>query len=613
MTVKRLQDILQTQDYSKIGLIDGSHPLKSAAPGTYVEYNARKRKGGKVAYFNFRLAKEMGLIAKNHPEVMNPELNRVLCETFGIIIINEWDMAHQVKFEKSDIKKNTYMATRYLQLQHPNKRGVFSGDGRSLWNGLHQAPDGRVWDISSCGTGATCLSPASAINKVFYRSGDKTVSYGCGYSELSEGVIDVLFSEIFNRNGIKAERTLCVIEFPGTFGVTVRAGLNLLRPSHFFNHLRQGQRTRLTHIIDYYIDREFQNRSWPPLPQGACRYEYMLERVALSFAEVCAVFEAQYVFCWLDWDGDNVLADGGVIDFGSVRQFGLFHHMYRFDDDGRWSTNIKEQKNKAHHIIASFAQIVDFIKTGKKRNHSYYLKKAKVHKFFDEAFNAKKLELTLERVGFAKPTLALILKHERGQVKRFAHSMAVLEKAVASRGFEKVPDGKTRPAVFNIRELLRELPRQYLLNGLCDLSAQEVVKLMRSGYARPQDLKISVRRRYEIKKLQERYLGLIRFAAAYKGVSEHVILAEVNERASRINRYRVTGDALCIIGERLTRMRKQLSQGEFFALVQVFLERQVLNPDEPIYTDERHLKLSPRVRTALEEFDKTLRRMSEGL
>ncbi len=191
--------------------------------------------------------------------------------------------------------------------------------------------------------------------------------------------------------------------------------------------------------------------------------------------------------------------------------------------------------------------------------------------------------------------------------------MAALEKALASRGFEKVPDGKTRPAVFNVRELLRELPRRYLLNGLTDLSAQDVMQLMRTGYARTQDLKLSVRRRFEIQKFQERYLGLIRFAAAYKGVSEHVILSGVNERASRINRYRVTGDALCIIGERLTRMRKQLSSGEFFALIQVFLERQVLNPDEPIYTDERRLKLSPRVKAALVEFDKTLRRMSEGL
>ena len=74
------------------------------------------------------------------------------------------------------------------------------------------------------------------------------------------------------------------------------------------------------------------------------RFEYFLESFTTRFAEISADFEDNYIFCWLDWDGDNILMDGSIIDYGSVRQFGLFHSEYRYDDIDRYSTNIVEQK-----------------------------------------------------------------------------------------------------------------------------------------------------------------------------------------------------------------------------------------------------------------------------
>ena len=96
------------------------------------------------------MAKDMGLIPKDHAAEMNPILETKILETFGIIIINEYDQINNRKFPEEDIKPNKYMATRYLQLQHPNKQGKTSGDGRSIWNGCikHQ---GKTWDVSSCG------------------------------------------------------------------------------------------------------------------------------------------------------------------------------------------------------------------------------------------------------------------------------------------------------------------------------------------------------------------------------------------------------------------------------------------------------------------------------
>ena len=178
-----------------------------------MEYSVRLRKGGKLSYFNYDLAKEMGLISGDHPQKMNQKLSETVLDTFGIQIINEYDVMNNTPIPKKNIKPNKYMATRYLQLQHPDKTGRTSGDGRSIWNG-QISYRGTTWDVSSCGTGATCLSPATAIEKKFFKTGDPSVSYGCGYSDLSDGISAALLSEIFYRNGIATERTLAVIEYP---------------------------------------------------------------------------------------------------------------------------------------------------------------------------------------------------------------------------------------------------------------------------------------------------------------------------------------------------------------------------------------------------------------
>ena len=122
-----------TNSYEKISKIDGSHPLMDLSENIYVKYKVRKRNGAKLRYFNFHLAKEMGLIEDSHEAVMNEELSSSLIDSFALMIINEYDIENNRKF--SDVKENEYMATRYLQLQHPCKRGTTSGDGRSIWNG----------------------------------------------------------------------------------------------------------------------------------------------------------------------------------------------------------------------------------------------------------------------------------------------------------------------------------------------------------------------------------------------------------------------------------------------------------------------------------------------
>jgi uncharacterized protein YdiU (UPF0061 family) len=134
---------------------------------------------------------------------------------------------------EKDRLPGTYMATRYLQLQHPGRTGRTSGDGRGVWNGSVTHRDTR-WDVSSCGTGVTRLCPATAEEGRFFKTGNNDSSYACGTSSLEEGLSSALMSETFHRNGIATERVLAVIALANGYAITVRAAPNLIRPSHFF-------------------------------------------------------------------------------------------------------------------------------------------------------------------------------------------------------------------------------------------------------------------------------------------------------------------------------------------------------------------------------------------
>jgi len=68
---KNLED-----EYSQFDQIDGRHPLQKALPEMVVSYRVRERKGARIAYFNFHLAKEMGLLPADQDEVMTPALEK---------------------------------------------------------------------------------------------------------------------------------------------------------------------------------------------------------------------------------------------------------------------------------------------------------------------------------------------------------------------------------------------------------------------------------------------------------------------------------------------------------------------------------------------------------
>ena len=600
-----------SQLYSSIRSIDGRHPLRDQVPGAYVDYAARKRHGGKVIYFNFNLAKDMGLIPKDHEHKLSHDLTQALLDTFSIQIINEYDIINKSKIPKQDIKEHQYMATRYLQLQHPNKQGLTSGDGRSLWNGFFKGKNGVTWDISSCGTGATCLSPASAINKKFYKTGDPSVSYGCGYSDLLDGFGNAIFSEVIHRNNIRTERTLCVIEYAKGLSINVRAGKNLLRPSHFFNHLKQENFPRLQAAVDYFIERQINNKEFNKRDCEKNPYAYLLDYVSTTFSDICAQFENEYIFCWLDWDGDNILIDGGIIDYGSIRQFGLFHHEYRYDDVERWSTTITEQKSKARHTVQVFAQMCDYLAKGRKRPLSEF-SNSRALKNFDRNFQKKKREYLLGRIGFNKTYVSLLMKSTSGVISEFEKVFSVFERTTSSQGLIKIEDGITKNAVFCMRDILRELPPHFLQTQELMLH-EEFIDVIKSEYATRRDTKLTANMKRNINRYQKSYRSLIHLAAKLSTHSPKRVLKSVTERSAQINRYeRVTGDSIIHIGNKLLRGKNNMTRTELVHLVEGFIELQVLDPDaKPAPTKSK--KLPSKSKKIMENIVKIVRDFREGI
>jgi uncharacterized protein YdiU (UPF0061 family) len=606
---KKLRPQQGRQSYERIRQIDGYHPFQDKVPFGYVAYQARTRKKGKVAYFNFGLAKEMGLIPQSHDHEMTEELSKALLDTFAITIINEYDIIHGTKIDPEDIKPNRYMATRYLQLQHPNKQGITSGDGRSVWNG-YTTNNGVTWDISSCGTGATCLSPATAIQGKFFKTGDPLVSYGCGFATLSEGVINILFSEIFKNNNIASERVLCVIEFPGDYAINVRAAKNLMRPSHFFNHLKQGQYDRLKSVTDFFIDRQISNGEWKPVPRGMDKYDYLLTKITETFAAISAQWETEYIFCWLDWDGDNILADGGIIDFGSVRQFGLYHHEYRFDDDERWSTNIKQQKLKAMYTVQTFAQLVDYLKTGNKKPSRRFARHPSL-KRFQQIFTAKKRRYLLAKMGFTEEQIDILTTKGKSAVGKFEKVYYQFEMAKSKDGPVKVPDGITTNAIFCMRDILRELPAAYAENFSL-VSDKTFMGTIKSTYAHRKDMRLTPYRKWQIKAFQQGYQKLVTILASETGMTPKAIVAKVAERAAVINKYaRITGDGICVIGEEYVKKRKTLSPEQFHAALEAFINEQ--SPPTTAKNRSKPKRLNSKVLKLISDVQDYLIQYREGL
>lgn len=541
--------------YQTFDQLDGQHPWMKIVPEGYVPYRVRELKYGEIAYFNYVLAKEMGLLPANHPHRMNNELKKIILSTFSLQIINEYDVLKNRNIDPNTVKPNTYMASRYLQIQHSSRSGKTSGDGRGIWNGTIDHK-GIKWDVSSRGTGVTCLAPGAVEAQRPLRTGSTKYGYGCGQAEMDELYGSAIFAELMHLQGIPTERVLCVIDLGRGYGIGVRAAPNLLRPAHLFLLLKQNRLKELRGAVDYLLDRQIRNKRWSIQSTGVRRYNEMLDITCDAFAQFIAQLEVDYIFAWLEWDGDNVLADAGIIDYGSIRQFGIRHDKYRYDDVFRYSTNLSEQKGKARTLIQVYAQMVHYLKTGKK----IALPKLGRHpilKRFDQQFKKHRAERILYRMGF-NPLQRKAILGRKGLFENFDRVFTAFETAKVRGTTRKVADGVNHPARFDLRPAFRELPNYIATQGWrAEMIPQAFMKLILSDFARGSDAKLRPQELRMIKKFQKLYRRLL-FTAVQKREDQSRLLKEISERAAVLNREdRMTGNALIQIVDEIIRHRRR--------------------------------------------------------
>lgn len=562
----------QADFYSSFDQLNGVHPWMDAVKDGYVTYRVRELQTGKVAYFNFILAKEMGLIPPDHPHQMTEELENKLISSFSLQIINEYDELSQRRIDPNTIRPHQYMATRYLQLQHANKQGKTSGDGRGIWNGTvyHR---GTTWDVSSRGTGVTCLSPGAVQAQKPLKTGGTEFGYGCGLAEIDELLAASILAEVMHLQGLRTERVLCVIDLGKGYGIGVRAAPNLIRPAHIFLYLKQEKYEAAKAATDYLIERQVANKAWDISAKGTHKYDELLKHICGSFGEFTALLDIDYIFAWLDWDGDNVLADAGIIDYGSVRQFGIRHDKYRYDDVERFSTNLNEQKQKARLIVQVFAQLVDYLKTKKKKPLREFAQHPQVLSF-NEVFEQKRAERLLYRMGFNENQRAQILNH-KDLFARFDKEFSFLERAKISGSTQKVADGVNHPALFNMRTLLREYPRflseSPLPFGKRRMTENAFFKSILSSFAKSRDARMTEKYRRHGENFQQLYHELVVTAAGKQ--NPETIFKDLYERAEKLNSdKRITGNALIeMVDVLITEKKKGLPLEQIQKIVDRFV------------------------------------------
>lgn len=563
--------------YKNFLKLNGDHPWRDVSPEGYVDYPVRYRKGGRVLHFNFSLAREMGLIPRDHPSEMTPELEEIILQTFSLRIINEYDRLRRNRICNHTVKEHHYMATRYLQCQHKNKKGRTSGDGRSIWNGCIRR--GRItFDVSSCGTGVTILSPGAQEAGHPVRTGESRYGYASGLADLDEMFGAAVMSEIFYRSGIPTERCLTVIDFKDNTSIGVRTAPNLIRPAHIFRYVKAGCRKELKASLDYFLRRQEENGFLKLPGKGKERYQAALDYITRTYAKLAAVLEEEYIFSWLAWDGDNMLASGALLDYGSIRQFAARHNKYRYEDVDRFSASLTEQRYWARRTVQTFAQAVDWVVSKRSRPLIEFGNDWSVS-LFDRCFRRERLKRMLWRIGFTPKQAGGLLKGHADAVEEFQGALRYFEDIKTANGIQKVADGIDHPPVFLVRHILRELPR-FVLNNRRDgkwqfMPAEKFCGIMAASYADTDDLQLTDARRQKAVTFQQLYRRLIQCAGGAEGRT----LRTVAERSCIINYiYRGTGDGLTWIIRDLIQIKDRIKRQELQGIIDRFIESQVLVP-----------------------------------
>jgi hypothetical protein len=119
------------------------------------------------------------------------------------------------------------------------------------------------------------------------------------------------------------------------------------------------------------------------------------------------------------------------------------------------------QRTKARQIVQVFAQMSDYLRTGRRRRISEYAADPSLE-LFDKLFAQSRDDRFCELLGFKEVDRKRLLGRYKKLFDQFRATYNYFETAKASCEPEKLPDGINKPALFNMRTFSRELPRLLL-------------------------------------------------------------------------------------------------------------------------------------------------------
>ena len=172
------------------------------------------------------------------------------------------------------------------------------------------------------------------------------------------------------------------------------------------------------------------------------------------------------------------------------------------------------------------------------------------------------------------------MKKETKLIDQFICDFSYFEKAKSYQGMRQVSDGISWDAIFCMRDILRELPQLLLARGE-SIEASEFIEILKSNYAKPEDLVLNSYRKKKVMSFQKHYWQILDKVCHNNRKNIKSLLLEVTMRSSIINRFdRVTGDSISTIRETLMNDIDKVKADRLYGLVKNFSQYQNLNPDE---------------------------------
>ena len=113
-------------------------------------------------------------------------------------------------------------------------------------------------------------------------------------------------------------------------------------------------------------------------------------------------------------------------------------------------------------------------------------------------------------------------------------------------------------------------------------------------------------------------MNLVSACAKQTDTKQEIVIAKISARSLLRNRRdRVTGDAICNVGDKILRSRKHLERHDMFTVISAFINDQIMLPNDKTGGLENAMipitKMTTKTETILKALGKVVRDMRHGL